>query len=330
MLVGVVGVHAMGVVRRDHQRTLHGADILVAVGQQALQGLLKHRAIGATGRARAHFFVVVAHQHAGFVAVGAQQRLQAGIARQQVVQAGAGDEVAVEADQRGILGVVEAQLVIEHHIGVELVLTGQLLGEQGAEVDALVARDLRQDRRQLVLRVDRPAFVGGAIEVDRQVGNDRDRQLEVDQLAFDLAVTTEGHPAGQRQVTVEPRCQQCAAIHFDAQLQETLTLQLGLRLDPQARAVGVGADHADTAVQRRLLAKLDGDDRGVVAGHVVSTAGHGGPAVALVQALVAGSLEAQGQAGGGVEGRWGGLEEFDQAGIQCIAHSSLQTAVARV
>ncbi|MNC39414.1 hypothetical protein D3C75_880720 [compost metagenome] len=209
-------------------------------------------------------------------------------------------------------------------------LAGQLLGEQGAEVDALVTRHLGQDRRQLVLRVDRPAFVGGAVEMDRQVGDDRDRQLEVDQLAFDLAVTAVGDPAGQRQVAVEPWRQQGAAIHFDAQLQEALALQLGLRLDPQARAVGVGADHADAVQQRCLLAQLDGDDRRVVTGDVVTTARHCGPAVAFVQALVAGSFQALSQAGGGVEGRGGGLEEVDKARIQCVAHSSLQTAVARV
>jgi hypothetical protein len=92
--------------------------------------------------------------------------------------------------------------------------------------------------------------------VDGQVGDDRDRQLEVDQLAFDLAVAAEGDAAGQRQVAVEPRGQQGAAIDFDAQLPEALALQFRLRLDPQARAVGVGADQADTAMQRRVRPSL--------------------------------------------------------------------------
>ena len=292
VLVGVVGVHAVGVVGRDQQRALDGADELVAIRQQAAQGLFEHRAVGAAGRAGADFLVVIAHQPAGFVAVGIQQGAQAGVARQQVVEAGTGDELAVQADQGGVLGVVETQFVIQHHVGVEAVFAGQLLGEQGAEIDALVAGDLGQDRWQLGLRVDRPAFVGGAVEVDRQVGDHRDRQLEVDQLAFHLAVTAEGDAAGQRQVAVEPRREQGAAVDFHAQLPETVALQLGLRLDPQARAVGVGADQADAVEQRRMAAELDGDDRGVVAGQVVATAGHRGPAVALVQALVAGRFEA--------------------------------------
>ncbi|MNJ56052.1 hypothetical protein D3C77_515810 [compost metagenome] len=166
--------------------------------------------------------------------------------------------------------------------------------------------------------------------MDRQVGDDRDRQLEVDQLAFDLAVTTEGHPSGQRQVAVEPGGEQGTAVDFNAQLPEALALQLRLRLDPQARAVGMRTDQADAVEQRRMTTELEGDDRGVVAGQVIATAGHGGPAVALVQALVTGGFQALGQGSGGVERRRGGLEKVDQALIQCIAHRSLQTAVARV
>ncbi|MCY1411998.1 hypothetical protein D9M71_273940 [compost metagenome] len=261
VLVGIVGVHAMGVVRRDQQRALDHADEVVTLGHQAAQGLFEHRAIGAAGRAGADFFVVIGHQQAGFVAVGVEQGLQAGIARQQVVQARAGNEVAIEADEARALGVVEAQLVVEHHVGVEVVLAGQLVGQQRAKIGTLVTGHLGQDRWQLGLRVDHPAFVGGAVEVDRQVGDHRNRQLEVDQLAFDLAVAAEGHAPGQRQVTVEPGRQQRAAVHLDTQLPEALALQLGLRLDAQARAVGMGADHADAVEQRGMAAELERDDR---------------------------------------------------------------------
>jgi hypothetical protein len=66
VLVGVVRVHAVGVVGRDQQRFLNGAYEFITFGQQAAQGLFEHRAIGAAGRAGTDFFVVVAHQHAGF------------------------------------------------------------------------------------------------------------------------------------------------------------------------------------------------------------------------------------------------------------------------
>ena len=103
-------------------------------------------------------------------------------------------------------------------------LAGQLISEQGAEVCALIPCNLGQNRRQFGLRVDRPAFVGGAIKMDGQVGDGGDRRAEVDQLAFDLAIAAEGDAPGQRQVAVEPGGQQGTAVDFDAQLPEALAL----------------------------------------------------------------------------------------------------------
>ena len=320
VLVGVVGMDAVGVVGGDQQRLLDGTHELVALGQQAAQGLLEHRAVGAAGRAGTDFLMVVAHQHAGFLAVGIEQGLQAGVAGQQVVQARAGDEVLVQADHRRALGIVEAQFVVQHHVGVQAVFTGQLVGQHGTEIHTLVAGELGEDRWQFVLRVDGPTLVGFTVEVDGQVGNDRDRRLEVDQLAFHLAIAAEGHPAGQGQVAVEPGGQQCATVDFHAQLPEALALQFRLRLDPQARAVGMGADHADAAVQRGVPTQLDGDDGGIIARDVVAAIGLGGPRLALVQALVACCFQALNQAGSGMERGRGGLEEVDQALVQLFAH----------
>ncbi|MNV80407.1 hypothetical protein D3C71_1740090 [compost metagenome] len=105
------------------------------------------------------------------------------------------------------MGVVEAQLVIEHHVGIQTVFTGELVGDHRAEIHTLVTGKLRQHWRQFGLGIDRPAHVGFTVEVNGQVRDDRDRCLEVDQLALDLAVTAEGHAAGEGQVAVEPRCQ---------------------------------------------------------------------------------------------------------------------------
>ena len=226
----------------------------------------------------------------------------------------------MQANDRGALGVVEAQLVIQHHVGVQPMFPGKLVGEHGAEVDPFVTGKLREDRWQLGLGVDGPTHVGFTIEVNGQVRDDGDRCLEVDQLALDLAVAAEGHAAGQGQVAIEPRRQQCAAIDFDAQLPEALALQFRLGLDPQAGAVGVGADQANPAVQRRVTAHLDRDDRRVVTGDVVTPMGFGGPWLALVQALKAGRFQALNKAGGGMERGRGGLEEVDQALVQLFAH----------
>ena len=57
------------------------------------------------------------------------------------------DEISMQADDRGALGVVETQFEIQHHIGDQPMLAAELIGQQRAEVRAFLASDLRKDRR---------------------------------------------------------------------------------------------------------------------------------------------------------------------------------------
>ncbi|MNM90809.1 hypothetical protein D3C81_1030850 [compost metagenome] len=90
-------------------------------------------------------------------------------------------------------------------------------------------------------------------------------------------------------------------------------MQFRLRLDPQARAVGVGADQANAAVQWRVATHFDRDDRRVVTGDVVAAIGFGVPWLAFVEALITRRFQTLNKAGGGMERGRGGLEEVDQA-----------------
>ena len=137
-------------------------------------------------------------------------------ARQQVIQASAGDEIAIQTDHGSALGIVEAQFEIQYDVSHQTMLAAQLVRQQRPEIRAVFTGDLRQYRRQLVLWIDRPALVGISIEVYGKAGNHRNRQLEIDQLAFDPAVAAIGHASSQGQVTVEPWRQQRAAVDFDA------------------------------------------------------------------------------------------------------------------
>ena len=143
-------------------------------------------------------------------------------------------------------------------------------------------------------------------------------------------ISAESDAPGQGQVTVEPGREQCTAVDLDAQLPEALALQFGLWLNPQAGAVCVGANHADTAVQGRMATQLEGDDGRVITGDVIAAIGFGEPGFALVEALVAGGLKALNKTGSGMKGGRGGLEEVDQALVQLFAHKLLQTARPRV
>src|SRR5690606_19933154 len=110
------------------------------------------------------------------------------------------------------------QLEVEDDVRGQVMLTAQLLGQQGAEVVGLDAGDLGEDGWQLGLRVDGPALVGLAVEVDGQVGDHRDGLAEIDQATFHPTVEAEGDPPGDGQVAVEPGGQQGAAVDFHAQL----------------------------------------------------------------------------------------------------------------
>ncbi|MCY1305727.1 hypothetical protein D9M70_555500 [compost metagenome] len=97
-------------------------------------------------------------------------------------------------------------------------------------------------------------------------------------------------------------------------------MQLGVRLDAQAGAVGVGTDQAQAAFQHRALAQLDGDEGGVIAGDVITATAFDTPGLTFVEAHITGGFQALGQAAGGVEGGGRGLEEIDQALVQLFAH----------
>src|SRR5690606_3720652 len=124
VLVGVVRVHAVGVVSGNQQGALDHPGEGVAFGQYAAQHLFQHRAVGAAGGAGAHFLVGGADQHAAPVGLGSRQGLQVGVAGQQVVPARTGDEYTVQAEHRCTLGVVEGEFVIQHRIGNHAVFQG--------------------------------------------------------------------------------------------------------------------------------------------------------------------------------------------------------------
>src|SRR5690606_5414072 len=103
-----------------------------------------------------------------------------------------------------------------------------------------------------------------------------------------------------------------AAVDFHTQLPEPLAVQFRLRLDPQAGTVGVRADQSDAALQRAGLTQAEGNQRRLVAQHVVAPTSREIPLVTLVQLLIAGGLQTFRQAAGGMEGRGGSLDEIGE------------------
>ncbi|MNJ51552.1 hypothetical protein D3C77_468610 [compost metagenome] len=208
-------------------------------------------------------------------------------------------------------------------------LAAQLFGQQRSQIRILLAEYLGDQRRQFVLCVDGPALVRFAIEVNGQTGDHRDGQTEVDQLALDATVAAVGDAAGERQVAVEPGRQQRAAVDFNAQLPEALALQVRMRLDAQAGAVGMRTDQTHAVLDHRSAAELEGDERRIVARDVIAPARLQMPGVAFHERSEAGGLQALGETERGVERRGGCLKEFDQALVECLRHDGLRTAMAQ-
>src|SRR5690606_3386812 len=74
----------------------------------------------------------------------------------------------------------------------------------------------------------------------------------------------------------------------------------------------------------------EGDQRGIVAGHVITAAGCAIPGLAFVKQFETGRFEALGEGGGGVERGGRSLEEIDQTLIELSVHKGLQTAMGGV
>ena len=97
--------------------------------------------------------------------------------------------------------------------------------------------------------------------MNSQAGNNRNGFFQVDQLMIDGTVFIQiTNTTGQRQVTIKPRIEQRAAVHFHAQLQIIIVDDFGIGLYFQTRAVGVRTDHTHAIFDQRLV-QLKRDNR---------------------------------------------------------------------
>ena len=95
-----------------------------------------------------------------------------------------------------------------------------------------------------------------AVEVDRELGQPEQRAIDLDEPDFSR---TERHAAREAEVAVEPRVDERAAVHVDAELAVARAADVGAGLDAQVRAVGVCADHDEP--RRGVGGHVPRDDR---------------------------------------------------------------------
>ncbi len=140
-----------------------------------------------------------------------------------------------------------------HHVPRDDVVGGdvELLREEPGERAVLGSAESPHRHHVLLAVEDDSLLVHVAVEVDRELGQPEDGSIDLDEPDF---ARPQRDATREAEVAVEPRVDQRAAVHVDAELPVPGAAGVGARLHAQVRAVGVRAD--------------DDEPRSGVGGHV--------------------------------------------------------------
>ena len=100
-----------------------------------------------------------------------------------------------------------------------------------------------------------------AVEVDRELWHPQQRSIVAEEAGLHAVAVADRHPTGEAEVAIEPRVQEHAPVDLDAELAPTPIDGVGLGLDTEIRAVGVGADDANRAARGVGIGDDPGDER---------------------------------------------------------------------
>ena len=120
------------------------------------------------------------------------------------------------------------------------------------------------------------------------------------------------HLAREREVAVEPGVREHAAVRLDRELAIAVGVDVGERLHPQVRRVGVRADDAEAALHRGDGAHLQRHQAAAAAHAVALLARRELPGVDVVRLAVAGRLEPAHAFGDRVIRRRRAIDEAEQ------------------
>jgi hypothetical protein len=157
--------------------------------------------------------------------------------RCEVVESRCGNELLVASDERARFDGVQHEVPEEDLVRVDIDLARQELAERSR----LGLADAPH-RHEVLLRVQLETLaVDLPIEMDRELRDASDRPVDVHELD---ATAAQRHAARKTEVAVEPRVEQRASVDLDCEQLHAGAFDVGLRLHPQVRAVGVRADDA--------------------------------------------------------------------------------------
>ena len=155
----------------------------------------------------------------------------------------------------------------------------QLAGHELLERRLSGARE-PQHRGEVLLAVEHePFLVHLAVEMNGELRDAKPRVVQADEARLEALADAEHDPTREPQVAIEPRVEQGAAVHLDAELQVPFLLVLRARLEPEVRAVGMRTDDAKATYAADR--SHEGDERAVLVHDVVAPRGERVPVVAL-------------------------------------------------
>ena len=213
--------------------------------------------------------------------------------------------------------------VVHHHVpGQDLVgLDAHLAGQEAGEATGFGPAD-GPHRDEVLLAVEQePSLADLTVEVDRQLRHPQDRSVDPDQAHLDPPLGADGHPAGQAEVAVEPGVDQRAAVDLHAELAPAGPAGVGLRPDPQVRAVGVRPHEPERRRGRGAVRHRPGHERAVPGQEAPRR--QPVPGLERVRRREPGRHEPADRLRDGVEGRGGGVDEGEQIACDGLCRRSL-------
>ena len=309
-VLGVIGMHRVGVVRRDHEA---GRDTAVEVPPERLADAPKRVRqkvrVGALLGGAAHLLVVKeAEQRGVSPGLRREEALKAAEGALQVVQPGGGDVLLVrtEADA-GCAG-------IEIEIGGDQILRPDTRGFGGDGLHASRGLLAAEQGQHVDFDVVLSAVVGRAVHVNGQIRDQREIALNVDKPRDELSALAHRDPAGHGQRPVQPGSAEHGAVALHTQTGiYARGGGIGLAAQLEQRRVQVRGHHQKAG--ELALRHTEGDHARAVAADKVLSAGTELPSLGLAQLTVSGLVQTGDKIGTGVPGGGACVDKTQQLPI---------------
>ncbi len=202
----------------------------------------------------------------------------------EIVDPTAREKLILRTPDAACRAIVQKQIAADHALLRNARLFGKLFGKRA------LCGFVAVDRQKINLRIVFVAVVDLAVEVNGHIGNQYRIAIEIDQPRFNAALRAHEQPSGDSERAIEPARHQHSAVFFGIQadvMTGGFVLARGLQL--KRRRITVTCD--DLKRRKARFRHAERDQRRAIAGHIIFSAGHDGPAFAFVQRAIAVRLE---------------------------------------